>query len=198
MCARYRVRVRACVPLRIPAPADGARRVQGNVNLQGALLGSNASGVGARDGYAWIAGELGSSDAEKLLSGLITPASQLRELLSGWLLLNLDALSTRRGDFEGAFARVDPRVVYDPLVAMPAAAFAPPRSAYDAFAYDAVWATALGVVAWRANRSASVLAGIRAAAFNGASGPVSFDNTTGDRAPAGLLIRLLNIQVAAL
>ncbi len=167
------------------------------MNLQGALLGANASGIGGRDGYAWIAGELGSADPEQLIRGLSTPPELLRPLLFGWLVLLLDALDgERRATFEAAFANVDPRYVYDPLVRLPAAGFAPPRSSYDAFAYDAVWATALGIAAWRTNRSAGILSGIRASRFLGASGPVSFDNATGDRAPAGLFIRLMNIRAS--
>ncbi len=84
--------------------------------------------------------------------------------------------------------------MYDPLVNLAPNGFRPPRSAYDAFAYDAVWATALGVASWRTNTSRDILSGIRAARFPGASGPVSFDNATGDRAPTGLLIRLINVR----
>jgi hypothetical protein len=163
--------------------ADAARRsdarvlvflAQGGLNLQGVLLAANASGIGAADGYAWIAGELGSSDPEDLFSGLSTPPAALRPLLQGWLSLSLDALTgARRAVFEAAYAAADPAAVYDPLVAMPAAGLAPPRSAYDAFAYDAVWATALGVAAAHATRyrhrrgrdSRSVLGAIRSCAY---------------------------------
>ena len=165
--------------------------------MQGAMLGSNASGIGGRDGYAWIADGLGSNTPEELLSSLTPRPEQLRPLLAGWLFLNLDALrGERRAAFETAFAAADREAVRSPLVPMPASAFAPPRSAYDAFAYDAVWATALGIAAWAQNRSKDVVSGIRGARFVGASGPVAFDNATGDRAVAGLTIQLINIRPA--
>jgi ABC-type branched-subunit amino acid transport system substrate-binding protein len=181
------------------AKSSGARVFvflsQGTVNLEGALLGANSSGIGGQDGYAWIAGELGNSDPELILRDMRTPAALMRPLLLGWLVLSLDALhGERRAQFEAVYAQADPAAVYDPLISMARAGLRPPRSAYDAFAYDAVWATALGLAAWRSNRSASPLAGIRAARFPGASGPVAFDNVTGDRAPAGLLIQLVNLR----
>jgi hypothetical protein len=46
--------------------------------------------------------------------------------------------------------------------------------------------------------SAPLVPSIRAAAFVGASGAVAFDNVTGDRAPDGLVIRLINMQVTDL
>ncbi len=170
---------------------------QGNVKMQGAILGSNTSGIGGRDGYAWIADGLGSNSAESLLASLSSKPEQLRPLLFGWLFLNLDALrGDRRAAFETAFSNADRRAVYDPLIPMPPSAFAPPRNVYDAFAYDAVWATALGIVAWTTNKSADIVSGDRSARFVGASGQVSFDNATGDRAAAGLTIQLINIRAS--
>ncbi len=59
----------------------------------------------------------------------------------------------KRRRFESAYARADPQAVYDPMVCMPRAGFAPPRNAYDAFAYDAVWATALCLARARDDQS---------------------------------------------
>eukprot|EP00291_Cryptomonas_curvata_P011516 CAMPEP_0172178518 /NCGR_PEP_ID=MMETSP1050-20130122/16085_1 /TAXON_ID=233186 /ORGANISM="Cryptomonas curvata, Strain CCAP979/52" /LENGTH=342 /DNA_ID=CAMNT_0012851255 /DNA_START=218 /DNA_END=1243 /DNA_ORIENTATION=+ len=92
---------------------------QGSVNLEGALLGANISGIGGQDGYAWIAGELGNKDPELILRDMRAPAAALRPLLFGWLTLSLDALhGERRAQFETVFAQTDPAAVYDPLVGM--------------------------------------------------------------------------------
>jgi hypothetical protein len=120
---------------------------------------------------------------------------KLNFLMYGWLAVVTDALSGTRRVFERAFATVDPRAVYDPLVNLPASGLAPPRNAYDAYAYDAVWATALGAAAWLKSNRSSLVDSIRAARFRGASGTVNFDNVTGDRAAAGVLIRIYNAQL---
>ena len=80
------------------------------------------------------------------------------------------------------------QAVYDPLVRLPVAGLAPPRTAYDAFAYDAVWATALGLAGSDRADRADLLGRIRAARFYGASCAVAFDSATGDRALAGLQV----------
>ncbi len=60
---------------------------QGNTNLESAMIGANASGIGGRDGYVWIAGELGDSNPENIIKGLGTPAALLRPLFFGWMVL---------------------------------------------------------------------------------------------------------------
>ncbi len=158
---------------------------QANSNLEAILLAGRDAGIAGRDGYAWIASELNLQD--------LAPPAPLRPLLLGWLTLTLDARHAggagRR--FDRAYAAADPRAIYDPSVRLPPAALAPPRSAYDAFAYDAVWATALGIAgAARGAGGAELAAQIRAARFVGASGPVAFDNATGDRAADGMEIQV--------
>ncbi len=60
---------------------------QGNTNLESAMIGANASGIGGKDGYVWIAGELGDSNPENIIKGLSTPAALLRPLFFGWMVL---------------------------------------------------------------------------------------------------------------
>jgi ABC-type branched-subunit amino acid transport system substrate-binding protein len=172
---------------------SGARIVlflaQGARNFEAALFGGEAAGIVGTDDYQWISSEIsGSAGVEAFLAATADPP-RARRLLRGALTLSIDALyGDKRRRFEAAYARADPQAVRDPLVRMPRAGFAPPRTAYDAFAYDAVWATALGLARARADR-ADLLPALRAVSFYGASGAVAFDPATGDRAAAGLQAR---------
>ena len=172
---------------------SGARIIlfsaQGAKNFEAALFGGEAAGIVGKDEYVWISSEIsGSSSVEAFLAATADPP-RARRLLRGSLTLSVDALyGDKRRRFEAAYARADPQAVYDPLVRMPRAGLAPPRTAYDAFAYDAVWATALGLARARDDRS-DLLRQIRAVEFYGASGAVAFDSATGDRSAAGLQVR---------
>jgi hypothetical protein len=64
---------------------------QGNANLESTMIGANASGIGGRDGYVWIAGELGETNPENIIKGLSTPPALLRPLLFGWMVLRFTA-----------------------------------------------------------------------------------------------------------
>ena len=72
-------------------------------------------------------------------------------------------------------------------------------AAYFDYAYDAVWAAAIGLAAAAVSKDADadVTSYIRSAEFKGASGVVSFD-ANGERAPLGLTYNLENIQGPAL
>ena len=173
--------------------ASGARifvfLAQGAENFAALLAAGDRAGIVGVDGYVWISSEIsGANDPEAFIAAAADPP-RARRLLAGSLTIAVDALyGDKRRRFEQAYASADPTAVYDPLVRMPAAGFAPPRTPYDAFAYDAVWAAALGAAAARADRS-DLLGRIRAARFTGASGTVAFDPATGDRAPEGLQVR---------
>ncbi len=66
-------------------------------------------------------------------------------------------------------------------------------TAVDAYAYDSVWAVALGIILDADSGSGNLAGSIRALHFSGASGAISF-NSTGDRGPAGLVVWVENVQ----
>jgi ABC-type branched-subunit amino acid transport system substrate-binding protein len=168
-------------------------------NLEHLLLAARDQGIAGRDGYAWVTFE--QNDPETQLALAAAPRESLRPLLVGWLnLFGAGPSAADRRRYEAAFSAADRAAVRNPLVDLPAAAFDPPAAggflltAVDAFAYDAVWATALGIARGAAPGAPGLVGRIRAAAFRGASGRVAFSNATGDRAADGLTMLVNNVQ----
>jgi hypothetical protein len=100
---------------------------------------------------------------------------------------------------QDAFDAADPAAMEHPLVNLTLANFQRRGgagrllTAVDAYAYDSVWAAALGIIRDADSGDGNLIASIRALSFSGASGAVSF-NVTGDRGPAGLVVRVENMQ----
>jgi hypothetical protein len=99
---------------------------------------------------------------------------------------------------QDAFDAADPAAIQHPLINLTLAlqrrgGAGRLLSAEDAYAYDSVWAAALGIIRDADSGGGNLAGSIRALRFSGASGAVSF-NTTGDRGPAGLVVRVENVQ----
>jgi ABC-type branched-subunit amino acid transport system substrate-binding protein len=158
-------------------------------NLEAALLHAAEAKIAGRDGYAWVTFE--QNDPEVQLSRAKTPPAQLRPLLHGWLnIFGYSPPAEQLARFQRVFATADRAALHHPLVDMPPEGFdSATLTAYHLYAYDSVWATAIGIAGARPDR-ADLVDRIRQAAFAGASGAVALDNATGDRLTTGLQLRV--------
>mmetsp|Transcript_39653 Transcript_39653/g.124615 ORF Transcript_39653/g.124615 Transcript_39653/m.124615 type:complete len:715 (-) Transcript_39653:130-2274(-) len=118
---------------------------------------------------------------------------QLAALLKGWIQIRVAPLYGKKRDLlETAFRTVDQSKVNNSIIGMKPAEYSMPLPDYASFAYDAAWATALGLA--KTNGTGAALAhAIRNSSFPGASGLVSFD-ASGDREPNGIVVTIENIQ----
>ena len=162
-------------------------------NVEAVLLSAAKAGIAGQDGYAWVTFE--QNDPETQLSQATTQAAKLRPLLYGWLnIFGYAPSATQLSRFQDVFAAADRAAVYNPVVDMPAAGFVHPfLTAYHLYAYDSVWASALGLAGGPDTAASRLVDRMRAAAFQGASGPVAFDNATGDRLADGLQLRVQSV-----
>jgi hypothetical protein len=162
-------------------------------NIEALLLSAGKAKIAGQDGYAWVTFE--QNDPETILKQATTQAATLRPLFFGWLnIFGYTPSATRLSRFQEVFAAADRDVVYNPVVNMPATGFVKPfLTAYHLYAYDSVWATALGLAHGPDTSTSHLVDRIRAADFVGASGRVAFDNTTGDRLSEGLQLRLQSV-----
>jgi hypothetical protein len=170
-------------------------------NLEQTLLSARDEGIAGQDGYAWITFE--QNDPEVQLNVKRTPKEELRPLLFGWInLFSAGPSEADRLRYEAIFSSANQTAVYNPVVDMPSSGFVRPTTGFlltaiDTFAYDAVWATALGIARMKADGS-DLVQRIRESQFRGASGLVAFNNLTGDRAADGLKMLVNNIQAGSM
>ncbi|EKX43226.1 hypothetical protein GUITHDRAFT_110643 [Guillardia theta CCMP2712] len=157
-------------------------------NLELVLTYSNKEGL-LQDGHAWVAGEIGVPSA--VVASM--QHKQLAALLKGWIQIRVAPLYGKKRDLlETAFRTVDQSKVNNSIIGMKPAEYSMPLPDYASFAYDAAWATALGLA--KTNGTGAALAhAIRNSSFPGASGLVSFD-ASGDREPNGIVVTIENIQ----
>eukprot|EP00960_Hanusia_phi_P042486 755523-Hanusia_phi.AAC.2 len=160
----------------------------GVVNLEDVLASAESEGL-LQDGYAWVAGEIGVPSA--VVQSM--KRKELAQLLKGWIQIRVAPLyGEKRVLLETAFKTVDQAKVNNSVIGMQPAEFSMPVPDYAAFAYDAAWATALGLA--KTSKGGKELAdAIRSTSFRGASGSVSFDQS-GNRQASGITVTVENIQ----